>query len=117
MDNKVNTEETVLETAAAETEEKASAEGQGRPQRRFNNDRRRGGRDNRRNERPEKEFEERVVKINRIAKVVKGGRRMRFAALVPARLRKSRMHSERLQKMPSTIYSELIWLAQLFLMK
>ena len=26
MDNKVNTEETVLETAAAETEEKASAE-------------------------------------------------------------------------------------------
>ena len=30
----------------------------------------------------EKEFEERVVTVNRITKVVKGGRRMRFAALV-----------------------------------
>ena len=32
--------------------------------------------------REEKEFEERVVTINRVTKVVKGGRRMRFAALV-----------------------------------
>ena len=32
--------------------------------------------------REQKEFEERVVKINRVSKTVKGGRRMRFSALV-----------------------------------
>lgn len=35
-----------------------------------------------RREREVKEFEERVVTINRVSKVVKGGRRMRFTALV-----------------------------------
>ena len=40
--------------------------------------------------REEKEFEERVVTINRVTKVVKGGRRMRFAALVVIGDRKER---------------------------
>lgn len=43
---------------------------------------RRGGRKEFRREKPEKEFTERVVSINRISKTVKGGRHMRFAALM-----------------------------------
>jgi len=71
--------------------EKAPAEAGSRNRR--SNDRERGGRrPNRRNDRTqEKEFEERVVKINRITKVVKGGRRMRFSALVVVGDKKGRI--------------------------
>ena len=69
-----NTEEKAVETAAENTPNES------RNQQRRNNNRR----NDRRNTRApqEKEFEDRVVKINRITKVVKGGRRMRFSALV-----------------------------------
>lgn len=45
----------------------------------------------RRFERAPKEFEERVVEINRVAKTVKGGRKIRFSALVVVGDKKGRV--------------------------
>lgn len=47
-----------------------------------NNERRPGGRGRPQRFKEEKEYEERVVSVNRVSKTVKGGRKMRFSVLV-----------------------------------
>ncbi len=80
-------EEKVVETVVAKTAAPVEANAQ-QPRENNNSDRRpqrRNGPHRKGPGRPReqvKEFEERVVSINRISKTVKGGRKMRFAALV-----------------------------------
>lgn len=90
-------------------EERKPRENSRENSRRGNNPRR--NRKNNRRQRAPKEFETRVVTINRVTKVVKGGRKMRFAALVVIGDRKGRvgfgtgkanevpMQSEKLKKL------------------
>lgn len=83
-----NKEQNVASAATAEV--KAAPSAQGKPAaagRNGNHDNRgRGGRRFNRNARggrkEEQEYEEKVVKISRVAKTVKGGKRVRFTALV-----------------------------------
>ena len=70
-------------------EERKPRENSRENSRRGNNPRR--NRKNNRIQRAPKEFETRVVTINRVTKVVKGGRKMRFAALVVIGDRKGRV--------------------------
>ena len=87
MENtEVKTEEVVEEVVAEEkVETKAETKTEAKPKKEFSK------RPARKFDKAQKEFDERVVQINRISKTVKGGRRMRFAAIVVCGDKKGRV--------------------------
>lgn len=101
--------ETVVAPVEAPKEEKVATpeRREGRPDRRPQRGDRKGG--PRRPREEVKEFEEVVVEINRIAKTVKGGRRMRFSALVVIGNRKGKygFGTGKAQEVPDAIKKAL----------
>lgn len=88
-----NTPATPAATAAPAPQQPQQPQqyGGGRDQRGGGRDQRGGPRGNNRMPEEEKQFDERVVHIDRVARVVKGGRRFRFRALVVIGDRKNKV--------------------------
>ena len=82
----VTTEEATAETTSEAPKEERAPRGDRRPHgERGDRGNRKGGRGDRKDRKPAQpkdDMEERVVFINRVSKTVKGGRRMKFTALV-----------------------------------
>lgn len=77
LNENVQTEEVEVKAEATEGEKAAKGKSFGKGGRRFNR-----GDKNTRGRKEEKLYEERVIKISKVSKTVKGGKRMRFTALV-----------------------------------